>query len=209
MKATSIRLTDHEEEFLTNLSAELRCFSRYGATSGQPSWRVMLQHIAEGRLRVSNPMDKTRQLYINFKKPPTWWAPDSEWAMDADYVAARYKASVEDLVGKGFFLLPGNRLQGDWKSWKKTIAPTTTATPPAADDKSLRQNLERSLERSDIPEPDWFVRSPIGAPLMPLEAAIKASNMEKDEIEDNGLRIINRNGQKFVTGPEGSTWGFQ
>ena len=58
MKATSIRLTDYEKDALTALAAKLRCLSRYGATSGQPSWKVMLQHIAEGRLEISNPLEK-------------------------------------------------------------------------------------------------------------------------------------------------------
>ena len=192
-------MTDNDNDALLKIAADCGCFG----TSGNPSWRLMLSLIARGMIKVKSPIKK--ELYVNFKKPPTWWAPDADWAMDADYVAARYKASIGDLVVKGFFALPGNRLQGDWKAWKKS----SSATPPAAaDDESFRRNLERNLERSAIPEPDWFVRSPVGAAVMLLEEAMVASKMEADEIVAHGLQVINHNGQRLVTGPAGSDWDF-
>lgn len=56
MKATSIRLTDYEKDALTALAAKMKCHTR---ASGKPCWKIMLQHIAEGRLEISNPLEKT------------------------------------------------------------------------------------------------------------------------------------------------------
>lgn len=208
MKATSIRLNDKREASLTDLARRLGC----EASSGQPSWRVMLSMIADGFLKVSNPMNRTQQVFINFKRPPGWWKPDENESMLAADVAKKYKTTVEILEEKGF-VIDGDRIfPGNWKGWRPEAEAkkkkSSSATPPAADDESFRRNLERNLERSAIPEPDWFVRSPVGAAVMLLEEAMVASKMEADEIVAHGFQIIDHNGQRLVTGPAGSDWDF-
>lgn len=205
MKTTSIRLTDNEEMALNQLATKFRCHSRYGATSGQPSWRVMLQHIAEGRLIVSNPMDKTRKVFVNFKRPPGWWRPDEDGGMLAALVARNYKTTVEILEEKDFVLSGDRIFPGNWKNWQPR---ETKITPPAAKNDDLLAIAEATLPAVHplmMEPPSWFARLP-GMTAMPLAAAKTASRMEQSEMEAHGIRIKKISGNLYVTGPKNSEW---
>jgi len=205
MKTTSIRLTDEEEATLTELAAKMKCRSRYGATSGQPSWRVMLQHLAEGRLTISNPLDKTRKVFINFKKPPGWWKPDENESMLAADVAAKYKTTVEILEEKGF-VLDGDRIYaGNWKGWRTAKADEKQESKVKESPASCGEDEMPDVPPLMLATPDWFVRLP-KMMAMPLTQAIESSGMDRDEMELHGLVIKKINGQQFVSGPPGSEW---
>lgn len=209
MKTTSIRLTDDEEAILTRLAEKMNCRSRYGATSGQPSWRVMLQHLAEGRLKISNPLDKSRAVFVNFKRPPGWWKPDADGSMPAADVAAKYKTTVEILEEKGF-VVDGDRIfAGNWKGWRDVAATTSSkATNQHPEEAIFEAQAARRIELAKTPTPDWFVRCP-GMMAMVLEDAVEASGMERDEMEANGMIIRCISGCDVVSGPAGSEWAYE
>ena len=51
-KNISIRLTAAEEAALRKIASHHGSLSRHGRTSGAPSWRILVQDIAAGRLFV-------------------------------------------------------------------------------------------------------------------------------------------------------------
>lgn len=197
MITTSIRLTAPEVESLQNIATKLRCHSRHGATSGEPSWRIMVQHLAQGRLIIIDPLQKSLKLFVNFQRPPGWWVPDERGAMLAVDVAKKYKTTVEILEEKGFVLDGEWIFPGPWKGWAcaKTAPQPPTPTLP-------------EIDLSTIPEPEWFIRSPIGAPVMRVPDAMEQSGESVTEIVANGAREITVNGMKLITGPVGSSWDF-
>lgn len=201
MKATSIRLTDKRESVLTETAKRLKCFS----AAGNPSWRVMLQMLADGFLTISNPQDKTRQIFINFKRPPGWWNPDEKESMPAAEVAKKYKTTVEILEEKGF-VVDGDRIYaGNWKGWRTAVETKKekSTSNPSPDPSPI---FAANLERAAMPRPDWFRLSPTGRALMPIPDAESASGESVDEMVANGYRIITHNGQKFLTAPAGAEW---
>lgn len=196
MKTTSIRLTDEEESALTELAGRMKCRSRYGATSGQPSWRVMLQHIAEGRLTVSNPLDKSRKVFINFKRAPGWWKPDENDSMDAQEVASKYKTTVEILEEKGFIISNGRAYAGNWKGWN---------TKPA-DAKSTKLR-DSKFPVSDVAPPAWFVPESSKRPVMLVEEAEAASGYSRAAMEASGMMLQKTFDGKIVVGwPHDKAW---
>lgn len=198
MKSTSVRLTDEEEEILLQIADRLKCRSRYGATSGQPSWRVMLQHLAEGRLKISNPQDKTRNLFINFTKPPGWWRPDEQNAMDAAFVAAAYKTTLDVLVEKGFVLVGDRIFPGNWKAWNGKAGATAA--------KSVKLS-ESMIAPSMVVPPGWFVASEEMPGSMLATDAETASGHTFGALEKSGLVVfVAGNGKAYVTGPRDSQW---
>lgn len=48
----SIRLTPEEETKLKAIAKKSGSLSRHGKTTGQPSWRILVQDIAAGRVVV-------------------------------------------------------------------------------------------------------------------------------------------------------------
>jgi hypothetical protein len=125
MKTTSIRFTDEEEAALNRLAKSYGCFSRYGKTSGEPSWRVMFQLVASGRLHLVDPLKK--KVFLNFKKPPGWWRPDGEGSMLVTEVKKHCKKwTIEELETAGMEI-DGDRITAPWKAWKN---PGETKIPP-------------------------------------------------------------------------------
>lgn len=186
MKTTSIRLTEEEENTLTELAEKMKCRSRHGATSGQPSWRVMLQHLAEGRLTISNPLDKSRKVFINFKRAPGWWNPDAEGSMDAAEVAAKYKTTPAILEEKGF-VLDGDRIYaGNWKGWKATADPKPV---------KLRDS---KFPVSEVSPPSWFVPVEKGWPVMMVEDAEAASGYSRGAMEASGMKLQKTHDGKLI-----------
>lgn len=198
MKSTSIRLTDDRESALVETAARLKCFS----SSGNPSWRVMLQMIADGFLTISNPNDKTRKVFINFKRPPGWWKPDEKGAMDAEDIAAKYKTTVAILEEKGF-VVDGDRIYaGNWKGWNPAPA-KEKAEKGAAADEEVRPPLPPPLA---MDRPAWFTPFPTGLCAMDANEASKLSGYNFDEMKFMGMRVRKVSGQVLVSGPPGSEW---
>lgn len=197
MKTTSIRLTEEEESALTELAEKMKCRSRYGATSGQPSWRVMLQHLAEGRLTISNPLDKSRKVFINFKRAPGWWKPDENDSMDAAEVAAKYKTTVEILEEKGFVVSGGRIYPGNWKGWKQA----TAAEPKAV---KLRDS---KFPVSTVSPPSWLVPAEKDWPAMLVEEAETASGYSRGAMEASGMLLQKtHDGKLIVAWPHDPAW---
>lgn len=47
-----IRLSDEHISVLTKLASDMNCLASTGPTARQPSWRVFVRRIAEGKLTV-------------------------------------------------------------------------------------------------------------------------------------------------------------
>lgn len=159
-------LSDAEEARLNALAKRHRCLSRHGVTAGQPSWRTMLQDIAQGYLVVVRPDAKSapadrageREFSFHENSPPKWWDA-SEGLMNVHDLEKKTGATREKLESVGF------RIGG------------STARPPVG-----------WTKWATVPAPAWWVDRDDRAG-MSLEEAKKVSGLDEVGLEAMGLTI--------------------
>lgn len=177
-----IHLSPSEKESLLALAEKFHCYAGSGRAAGSPSYRVLLQRIADGRLRITDPL--APKVFISFKYAPKWWKPDANNSMPADDVAANFGVPIETLIEKGF-IKEGDRLRAKWKPY------------------AFKAGVDDVFEPM-MTAPDWFV--PGERNLMPVADAVKASGMNAAAMMKHGIRVIDG---EFVTGPVGSEWAYE
>ena len=155
MKTTTktIRLTNAEEQILEQMALELGCIVR---TSGHPSWRVLVQDIANGRLqiqprgnhfarkgtpppppKVAPPQkpaqgDKPRVFRLWAKFPPKWWRPGVDACMPKEVVMAESKRTLEELLAAGMVDAgPDLTIPPKWFGWWRRVPREAVASAPA------------------------------------------------------------------------------
>jgi hypothetical protein len=104
MKITTIRLSEKEEKSLLQIASDI------GATlrNGTPSWRKMIERIAEGYYLVSDIRDK-KPTWERREKPekkskngtPTWWRPMFDGAMGRDYALKKSGKILAEILELG------------------------------------------------------------------------------------------------------------
>lgn len=151
-KPDRIHLSEPERDALLAIADEHDCRAKSGATAGSPSFRILIQDIASGRLAVvqrkagDTPKSGATPKAKGEKKPwkgfwkfrAKWWKPIDDSTMMVDDAVAASGMTVEQLVGGGLelsdcgqWLAPPDR----WKGWKyrKADAVAAEAPEPAAD----------------------------------------------------------------------------
>lgn len=128
--ASSIKLSRDQIGKLNDIAATHSALARTGPTSGEPSWRVLVSDIADGRLTVKDPAKRwePKQKKKKEKRPfnphprfaAKWWKPSE---MDDMPTAAAVEASgypVEELTAKGLVLVDDGKnliAPSDWSGW--------------------------------------------------------------------------------------------
>lgn len=155
-KPDRIHLSESERNALLAIAGEHDCRAKSGVTAGSPSFRILIQDIASGRLGVISrkPGDSTKAVTASKvkgeKKPwkgfwkfrAKWWKPIDDSTMMVDDAVAASGMTVDQLVAGGLglsecgqWLVPPDRWKG-WK-WRKTdapdVAPTDELQPPTSD----------------------------------------------------------------------------
>lgn len=176
----SIRLSDKQLAHLNEQAEVFECHSRHGVTAGVPSWRVLIQDIAAGRIGVydrAKKREKKRQpLTLDPHKAPAWWAPWSKSkvpnAMGAKYAAKASKCTAADLEAAGLALLPeGGPGNG----------PLLVGLPGWSSESQATPN-------DDVPAmPDWWEAD--SGDCMTLTNAEERSGLSRAEIETMGIMV--------------------
>lgn len=128
---SSIRLSAKQLEKLNSIATVHGTLSRTGATTGEPSWRVLIADIADGRLTVKDPAKRWEPKEPKEKKkrkpfrahprfPAKWWHPTE---MDDMPVADALDASgypLDELVAAGLIVVDDGKnliAPADWSGW--------------------------------------------------------------------------------------------
>ena len=128
---STIRLSAKQLEKLNSIAAAHGTLSRSGATSGEPSWRVLISAIADGTLTVKDPTKRWEPKEPKEKKkrkpfrahprfPSKWWHPTE---MDDMPVADALDASgypLDELVAAGLIVVDDGKnliAPADWSGW--------------------------------------------------------------------------------------------
>lgn len=102
-KPEKIMLSAEEKAALLKIAEKAGCKARCGPTAGQPSFRVMLQMMAEGRFVLYDKLKprekKKRRGATAVPGAPAWWRPFYGNAVGREY--ALKKASREELLALG------------------------------------------------------------------------------------------------------------
>jgi hypothetical protein len=125
---TGILLSPDEESRLLAIAKRHRCYSRHGRTSGEPSWRVLIHDIADGRLTVGSQraavapehhQEDRKSFIFHENSPPKWWNLE----MTVEAMTQKTKLAPEQIAAAGF------RLDGEfvappigWRKWGATPA---------------------------------------------------------------------------------------
>jgi len=123
---TGLLLSSDEEARLLAIAKKHRSLSRHGRTSGEPSWRVLIHDIAEGRLAVVSatrahaaPEHKqkiaTKPFVFHRTAPPRWWNDE----ITPDELSQKTGMDAEQLTEEGFgtaaeFATP----PAGWDAWR-------------------------------------------------------------------------------------------
>jgi hypothetical protein len=159
---TGILLSPDEESRLLAIAKRHRCYSRHGRTSGEPSWRVLMRDIADGRLTVGSPRSNAevtpehkqeKPFIFHENSPPKWWNLE----MTIEAMTQKTKLTAEQLTAAGFgitgeFVIPPT-------GWRKWGAP-----------------------------PSWWVENPESSGMM-LADAIRASGMPEEQLVAAGYTV--------------------
>ena len=176
----SIRLSDSQLTYLQEQSAFYECVSRHGITAGEPSWRILIQEIATGRIGIydrTKKREKKRQpLTLDPHKAPAWWTP---WpkskvpnAMGAKYAVKASKHTTADLEAAGLVLLPEG---GPGNGPLLVGLPGWVSAP-------------QSIPTDDVPAcPDWWEAD--SGDGMTLINAEERSGLSREEIEAMGIMV--------------------
>lgn len=182
MKNHSLRLSPAHVAALQSEAERLECISRHGKTAGVPSWRILVQEIAAGKLSVCatrrrKKSSKPPGLRLDPTTPPDWWAP---WAkspvpnvMGLKFALKRSKRTAAELEAAGLIVAPeggpGNHgLVGGLPGWVGVIATTVPDDTPA--------------------RPAWWLAD--SGDCMSLALAEERSGMSRASIEATGMQVV-------------------
>lgn len=128
--ASSIKLSPDQIGKLNGIAATLNTLSRTGPTSGNPSWRVLVAEIADGRLTVKDPRAPwvPRQKKGRERKPfkahprfsPRWWKPTPTDDMPTDLALEESKYTLDELLSGGLIAVDDGKnliAPPEWSGW--------------------------------------------------------------------------------------------
>lgn len=163
-------MSTEEEAALLAIAKKHRSLSRHGRTSGEPSWRVLIHDIAEGRLAVVSATSRqvapehkkaeSREFKFHQNSPPKWWQSGMK---------------VEDLIQKTG--MPSEKLA------ELGFGVDQFATPPFG-------------WRKWGAVPSWWVEGESAG--MPLADAIAASGMTAKQLVAAGYEILGQGEDREV-----------
>jgi hypothetical protein len=109
-KKSTIDLLEKQIEALNKIAAEFGALSRSGPTVGNPSWRVLLDFIASGQLKITHPgrdrrperrAKKRKPFRAYAKYPAKWWKPNFAGLMNVQEAVAASGYTIEQLIAGG------------------------------------------------------------------------------------------------------------
>lgn len=126
--ASSIKLSREQIGKLNSIAATHSAHARTGPTSGEPSWRVLVSDIADGRLTVKDPTKrwepKEKKKRKGFRPHPRfaakWWKPSEMDDMPTADAVSASGYTVEELVAGGMRLVDDGKnliTPSDWSGW--------------------------------------------------------------------------------------------
>ncbi len=164
-KADRIHLSEPERQALLAIAEAHDCNARSGATAGEPSYRILIQEIAAGRLSVISRRNaegdsakkekkgkKEKGPWKGFWKfRAKWWEPTNEKStMMTDEAVEASGMTVDQLTGGGLILVAdGAMLQcpDRWKGWvwrKSDEKATKDSEPEPMPEAPMCDNREMS-----------------------------------------------------------------
>ena len=125
---TALRLSPAQIAKLTSIAATHGTLSRTGPTSGNPSWRVLIADIADGRLTVKDPAKrwepkqkkKRKPFRAHPRFPAKWWRPSEMDDMPTADALAASGYPLEELVAAGLKVVDDGRnliTPPEWTAW--------------------------------------------------------------------------------------------
>lgn len=107
-KAEKILMSAEEKQALLKMAESLGCVARTGPSAGKPSFRIMLQQMAEGRFIMYDKLKPRKKKEWAKKKKsaipgaPPWWKPFYGNAMGIEYAMEKSGMTHDELVAAGW-----------------------------------------------------------------------------------------------------------